>query len=430
MRSRFAHPRDQIADTMARIYRYGMTTTSGGNISVSDPDGGVWISPARLDKGTLIARDVCFVADDGVSADLHQPSSELPFHRAVYATRPDLGALIHAHPVALVAFSIGGAVPNTKLFPSAYRMCGDPGFAEYALPGSTALGEAIARSFGGGHDSVVMQNHGVVVGGKSLDEAYRRFEALEFTARIELAAAMIEGSRPRASMPAEVSSERVRSSAIPDESPAGSVERELRSKICELLQRGCRQRLLISTEGSLSARVDANRFVVTPTGLDREYIEPDDLVVVVDGLPQSHGEPSLAVGLHRAIYARNPDVNAIAFAHPIHSTAFSITSASLDTRTIPESYLVLGDVLRVPSVASTAGAKALTTQLSLDRPAAVIAGDGVAVVGDDLLSVYDRLEVLEATAETLVRSRFANGVAPLPDDAIAELLEAFGREQV
>jgi L-fuculose-phosphate aldolase len=42
--NRLAHPRDQIAETMARIYHYGMTTTSGGNISVRDPDGGVWIS--------------------------------------------------------------------------------------------------------------------------------------------------------------------------------------------------------------------------------------------------------------------------------------------------------------------------------------------------------------------------------------------------
>lgn len=434
MRSRLSHPRDQIADTMARIYHYGMTTTSGGNISVRDPEGGVWISPARLDKGTLVARDVCFVADDGTTTDLVSPSSELPFHQAVYDARPDLGALIHAHPVALVAFSIGGAAPNTRLFPSAHRICGDPGFAEYALPGSAALGESIARSFASGHDSVVMQNHGVVVGGATLEDAYQRFEALEFTARIELAAAMIDDSRPTTLYPLDATAVPVASRGASagastvdaDDAPAGSTERELRSKISELLLRGCRQRLLISTEGSWSARIDANRFVVTPRGIDREYVEPVDLVRVGDGLQQTHREPSRAVELHRAIYARNPDVQAIAFAHPIHSTAFSITSARLDARTIPESYLVLGDVLRVPPISSLAGADALTSEISLRRPAALIDGDGAAVVGDSLLAVYDRLEVLEATAETLVRSRFANGVAPLPEVAIAELIEAFG----
>ncbi len=272
-----------------------------------------------------------------------------------------------------------------------------------------------------------MQNHGVVVGGRTLEEAYQRFEALEFTARIELAAAMIDETRSWPTAPVEVSAPAANVVSVVGASSAGSSERALRSKLCELLNRGCRQRLLISTEGSLSARVGADSFVVTPTGLDREHIDPDDLVLVEGRVPHSHREPSRAVDLHQTIYARNPDVNAIAFAHPIHSTAYSVTAARLDARTIPESYLVLGDVLRVPPISSSAGADALTSQISLARPAALIANDGVAVVGDDLLSLYDRLEVLEATAETLVKSRFANGVAPLPDDAIEELLEAFGR---
>lgn len=429
MRNSLAHPRDQIADTMARIYRYGMTTTSGGNISVRDAAGGIWISPARLDKGTLVARDVCFVADDGTNAGHNPASSELPFHRAIYGVRPDLAALIHAHPVALVAFSIGGAAPNTRLYPSAHRTCGVPAVAPYALPGSVELGESIARAFASGHNSVVMQNHGVVVGGRDLEEAYQRFEALEFTARVELAARMVDPERGAADP--LVAPEPSQANELPpgkgfEVHEIGSHERELRSKLCELVHRGCRQRLLISTEGSLSARLDADCFVVTPTKKDREFVQPDDLVLVVDGQQSSPGEPSRAVGLHAEIYARNPDVQAIAFAHPIHATAFSVTSASLDSRTIPESYLVLGDVSTVPSPSTAAGAEALTSCISAKRPAALIANDGVVVVGSDLLAAYDRLEVLESTAETLIRSRFANGVAPLPDNAIDELIEAFG----
>jgi len=106
------HPRDEILHTMERIYRYRMTTTSGGNLSIRDDDGSVWITPARVDKGSLRRDDVIRVRPDGTADGPHRPSSEFPFHRAVYAARPDLRAIVHAHPVALVAFSICRRVPG------------------------------------------------------------------------------------------------------------------------------------------------------------------------------------------------------------------------------------------------------------------------------------------------------------------------------
>ncbi len=75
------HPRDEIVRTMERIYRYRMTTTSGGNLSVRDEDGDVWITPARVDKGSLRREDVVRVRADGGVEGLHRPSSEHPFHQ-------------------------------------------------------------------------------------------------------------------------------------------------------------------------------------------------------------------------------------------------------------------------------------------------------------------------------------------------------------
>ena len=112
------HPRDEIMQTMERIYRYRMTTTSGGNLSIRDADG-VWITPARVDKGSLTRDDIVCVRADGSVVGRHPASSELPFHQAIYAARPDLHAIVHAHPVALVAFSICRQTPNTRLFPQA-----------------------------------------------------------------------------------------------------------------------------------------------------------------------------------------------------------------------------------------------------------------------------------------------------------------------
>src|SRR3954449_1040459 len=117
------HPRDEIMRTMERIYRYRMTTTSGGNLSIRDGDGSIWITPARLDKGSIRRGDIVRVRPDGTVDGMHKPSSEFPFHRAIYESRPDIGGIVHAHPVALVAFSITRQVPNTRLFYQARHVC-------------------------------------------------------------------------------------------------------------------------------------------------------------------------------------------------------------------------------------------------------------------------------------------------------------------
>ena len=118
------HPRDQIVATMARIYGHSMTTTSGGNVSVRDEDGDVWITPARVDKGDLRRQDIVRIRPDGTRDGPHPPSSESPFHLSVYAARSDVRAIVHAHPGALVSFSICGQVPDTRLFPEARKVCG------------------------------------------------------------------------------------------------------------------------------------------------------------------------------------------------------------------------------------------------------------------------------------------------------------------
>ena len=113
----FQHPRDEILEMMARIYRYRMTTTSGGNLSIREANGDVWITPARVDKGGLRREDIVLVRADGVIEGHRSPSSEFPLHQAIYRSRPDVAGIVHAHPVALVAFSLVGQVPDTRPSP-------------------------------------------------------------------------------------------------------------------------------------------------------------------------------------------------------------------------------------------------------------------------------------------------------------------------
>ncbi len=418
------HPRDEIMRTMERIYRYRMTTTSGGNISIHDDDGSIWITPARLDKGNLRRDDIVCVRSDGTHEGPHRPSSEFPFHRAIYQARPDLRGIVHAHPVALVAFSICRRVPDTQVLHQARKVCGQVGFAPYALPGSAELGRNIAATFATGTDCVILENHGVVIGGSGLQSAFERFETLEFAAKTLIKASILGEVRtlsetdallgpPPAPLPHFVPA------------PATSREKDLRRQLCEFVRRAYQQRLMISTQGAFSARLEDDAFLITPHRVDRSRLEIDDIVLVRDGAPERGKDPSNAARNHRAIYRQHPTIQSIVNAYPVNATAFGVTDTPLDSRTIPESYLFLKDVNRVPYGVQFGDGADLARLASPRNPILILDNDGVQVWGTSVLDAFDRLEVLETTAEAMINSRPLGAMVPMSDQAIEELNAAF-----
>ncbi len=419
MRQQLIHPRDEIMQTMDRIYRYRMTTTSGGNLSIRD-GGDIWISPARVDKGNLSRNDIVCVKADGSVEGLHPPSSEFPFHRAVYEARPDIRSIVHAHPVALVAFSICGQTPDTSLFHQAHSECGRIGFAPYALPGSEQLGSRIAETFKTS-DSVILENHGVVVGGDSLSHAFQRFEAFEFAVKTIIKGRQL--GEVRYLSESQLDQAHLRTVSLESFEPVAATvnEKDLRSQLCEFVRRGCRQRLPISTEGSFSAPLGEDDFVITPTQQDRESLDVADIVRVQGGRREAGKKASRAVTAHRAIYRRHPNVKTIVFAHPVNATAFSVTHSVFDARTIPESYLFLRDVQRVPYGVQYQDDGAIADFVSVASPAAILNNDGVLVIGSSVLDAFDRLEVLESTSEAIVNARALGTVATMSDQVIDEL---------
>lgn len=424
--ARYVHPCDELLQTMERIYRYRMTTTSGGNLSIRDGDGDVWITPARVDKGALQRDDVVCVHADGRTSGRHRPSSELPFHQAIYAARRDLAAIVHAHPVALVACSICRRVPDTRLFHQARHVCGDVGFAAYALPGSEQLGANVAAQFARGHNGVVLENHGIVVGGRDLTEAFQRFETLEFLAQITIRAAMLGELRYLSDEQLTLS--RRQADPLPEYAamPATTREKELRTQLGDFLRRGYQQRLFISTAGSFSARVKGNAFLITPYARDRQRLGLDDFVLVDEGRREAGKTPSRSARMHAALYSRHPEVQAIVTAYPVHGTAFCVTGAELNTRTIPESYLFLRDVPRLPFELPFGDGAELAARISPKQPVALLDNDGVLVLGTSVLDAFDRLEVLETTAEAIIQSRPLGPLVPMGDAVIDELRTAFG----
>ena len=114
------------------------------------------------------------------------------------------------------------------------------------------------------------------------------------------------------------------------------------------------------------------------------------------------------------------------FAHPVNATAFSVTDSFFDTRTIPESYVFLQDVSRVPYGVQYQNDGEIAEFVSLPSPAAILANDGVLVVGSGVLDAFDRLEVLESTAEAVINSKAIGTVNAMPESVIEELRSAFG----
>ena len=419
------HPRDEIMQTMDRIYRYRMTTTSGGNLSIRDSSGDIWISPARVDKGNLTRGDIVCVHPDGTTDGLHPASSEFPFHKAIYDARPDIQAIVHAHPVALVAFSICRQSPDTRLFHQAHSVCGKVGFAPYACPGSDALGASIANSFSEGCDSVILENHGVVVGATDLARAFERFEAFEFAGKTLIKANQIGEVRLLSDEQLAQAANRGVDFVSYQPTAASANELERRKQLCDFLRRGCRQRLLISTEGSFSARVSDDSFLITPTQQDRERLHADDLVLVQGENRESQKLASRAARAHQAIYDKHPHVQSIVFAHPVNATAFSVTDTALNVRTIPESYVFLRDVQRVPYGVQYRDDGSIADYVSSANPAAILQNDGVLVTGSTVLDVFDRLEVLESTAEAVINAGAIGEVSAMSNDVIDELCDHF-----
>ncbi len=419
------HPADTLTAAMSRIYRYRMTTTSGGNLSIRDAEGSIWITPARIDKGRLRREDIVCVRADGTVEGRHKPSSEFPFHRKIFQARPDLHAIVHAHPVALVAFSICGETPDVRTFAKASEICGRVGFAPYALPGSERLGDHIARAFAEGANCVMLENHGVVVGGRDFQEAFERFETLEFTAKSIIKARVLGNIRTLTPENLKAASRRRVELREGEAGEASPRECALRRELCDFVNRGYRQRLLISTEGSFSARVEGETFLITPHHVDRAGICPSDLVLIHGGQREPGKSPSHAVELHGAIYRKHPAVQAIVNATPVNATAYALSERELDSRTIPESYIFLRDVRKLDFDAVYSGGDELAAELDPKFPVMLVKNDGVMVLGTTILDAFDRLEVLEATAEALINSSALGEVSPMNDEVIDELTTAF-----
>jgi len=135
--------------------------------------------------------------------------------------------------------------------------------------------------------------------------------------------------------------------------------------------------------------------------------------------------PSRALHAHRAIYDSLPDVQCIINAQPVNTLAFSVVHRNINTHTIPESYVFVGEPSLLPFEASFNDFNLLTETLSLRNPAVLMENNGTLLVGKDILSAFDQLEVLECTAEAIIDCQSIGGYIDMPQKTIDELCDVF-----
>ncbi len=419
------HPSDLIVEMMQRIYDCGMTTVSGGNLSIMDDNGDMWISPSGIDKGTLRREDIVCVKADGSIEGIHKPSCEYPFHKAVYNMRPDVKAVMHAHPPAMVAFSIAGVLPRTGAIPEISRVCGKVGYAGYAVPGSEALGKLIAAEFAKGCDSVMMKNHGCVVIADILGNCFKRLETLDFAARTLAAAARLGEVAVPAADEAAVAVAPVSGFTPAEMTGHSSREKELRRQICSYVRRSYRQKLFSSTCGTWAVRLDKDSFLVTPSGVDRAEIMPEDIVLVKGNTYEQGKNLSRTAALFKAVFDRQPELNTLVLAMPPSLMAYAVSNTVFEPKLIPESYIVLREVPEFPFGSTRNDVDKVAEKLSPRYPVVLVKNEFVLVGGANNVQTYDRLEVAEYSAIAAVTSLDIGRIMPINEEEVAEIIHDF-----
>ncbi len=178
----------EIIDICQRIYQRGYVAANDGNVSVRIDDNRVIMTPTGMSKGFLKVDQLVMVDMGGrqIGGTL-KPSSEALLHLDIYKQRPDVRAVVHAHPPTATGFAVAG-IPLTKcVLPEVIISLGAIPLAEYATPGTPELPQVI-RDYLKDHDAVLLANHGALTIGRTLIQAHYRMETIEHFAKIMLVA--------------------------------------------------------------------------------------------------------------------------------------------------------------------------------------------------------------------------------------------------
>jgi L-fuculose-phosphate aldolase len=208
---------------------------------------------------------------------------------------------------------------------------------------------------------------------------------------------------------------------------ATSTETGLRRDLVEVCRRLHERRLLGAGEGNVSCRLGRDRLLVTPSGVNKGYLRPGDLVVVdlAGAKVRGRGRPSTELLMHLAAYAARPDTGAVVHAHPLIAVAFTVAGVPPPNDLLPEAVLVLGRIAVAPF--ATPGTDEVPRSLApfwKGHEVILLERHGALALGRDLVQAFDRMETLERVCEVALAARVLGRCEPLPRAAVEKVIAA------
>lgn len=327
---------------MKKIYDRNMTSLTGGNLSVMDSEGVMWVTPSGIDKGKLRPEDIVKVFPDGSWEGIHKPTSEYRVHKQIYECRPELRAVLHAHCPAMVALSITHENVRSDLMLASKEICGSSAVAAYETPGSKFLAEVIAAKFAEGYDVAVMENHAVFVASQEgLRAGYAALEQLERTAMLQLLSAGFgkterlseEQYRAYRSVYGKTGQKKI---DVVKEKNISEQEETIRGKLADFSRRAYRKGLFSEETGVFSVKLNEHAFLISAENKNHEKASADNFVRIerikrTDGTELFHaiGEkqelPDCNWKLHAQVYEKNPEISCIMQASPTVLSTYAVS---------------------------------------------------------------------------------------------------------
>ncbi len=183
--------RARIVEVGRRLYVRGFVAANDGNVSVRLGEDRLLTTPKGVSKG-FMTPDMMVVTDLAGSklAGGRDPSTEVLMHAAVYAERPEIKAVVHAHPPTATGFAVAGIALDRAVLAEVVTTLGSIPIAEYGTPSTQELADAVRRHIKV-HDGLLLANHGALTAGRDLLEAHYKMETIEHFARISFVARLL-----------------------------------------------------------------------------------------------------------------------------------------------------------------------------------------------------------------------------------------------
>jgi L-fuculose-phosphate aldolase len=206
------------------------------------------------------------------------------------------------------------------------------------------------------------------------------------------------------------------------------MEKEIREEIVVYGGLAYARGLVAGASGNLSARVDEDHILITPSGCHKGMLDPRDLLLydlkTCQAVGETRGKPSSEIRMHASVYQHRPDVQAVIHAHPPYAVALSVAGISLEDVVLPEVVLTLGAIVDCGYATPTTEnvVHAMEEPVQAGHNALILARHGSVTLGKTMQEAFCRLEICEHVAKVTAIARSMGKVSLLPQKEIKKLI--------